>query len=278
MKILSLGTGNAFTQKNFNQSFLLESDGHRMLVDCGRNIPEALAYHKIDIKSIEDIYISHLHVDHIGGLEYIAFSRYDWANKPHKWSSPGCKVEYAPRLITDEELMRELWDTSLKGGLSCIEGLNSKLDTFFQPWPIQANGTFAWYGWNCRLIQQVHIMTGSVIQSTFGLWMDNGKTKIYFTTDSQHCSPRQVEIFYRDANLIFQDCEITDFVSGVHANYKQLAGYPEANSVVLPVEIRNKMWLSHYQDSYFDRKEEWDSKAEKDGFKGFLQKGQIIEL
>jgi len=278
MKILALGTGHAFTHKNFNQSFLLEFNDHRMLIDCGRNIPEALKYHNIDIKTIEDIYISHLHSDHIGGLEYMAFARYDWINKPHKWNQVGAAPHYAPRLIANEELMKELWENSLKGGLSCIEGLNSKLDTFFQLQPLEANASFNWYGWSCRLIQQVHIMTGSVIQSTFGLWMDNAKTKIYFTTDSQHVSPRQVEVFYKDADIIFQDCEITDFISGVHANYKQLAGYPEANSVVLLESIRNKMWLTHYQDSYFDNKLDWDMKALKDGFKGFLQNGQIIEV
>jgi hypothetical protein len=36
MKILALGTGNAFTSKNFNQSFLLEENGRKMLIDCGR--------------------------------------------------------------------------------------------------------------------------------------------------------------------------------------------------------------------------------------------------
>jgi len=278
MKILALGTGNAFTETNFNQSFLLEEGNERLLFDCGRNIMEALSWHKIDIKTIQSVYISHLHNDHTGSLEPFAFSRYDWMGKPHEWDDPKRTRDYAPTLICNSELMKDLWNITLKGGLSCLEGINATLETYFKPQPIEGNATFVWAGWTCKLIQQVHIMTGSMILSTFGLFMEKGKEKIYFTADSQHCSPKQIEVFYKEATLIFQDCEITDFISGVHANFKQLAGYPEANSTVLPVSIRNKMWLSHYQDTYNNDTKGWDAKAAAAGFKGFLKNGQVIEV
>ena len=46
--------------------------------------------------------------------------------------------------------------------------------------------------------------------------------------------------FYKQADLIIQDCETTPFKSGVHANYSEL--------VTLPLEIKTKMMLLHYQD------------------------------
>lgn len=48
-----------------------------MLFDCGNRIPMALYNAKIPVTKIDDIYISHPHGDHIGGLEEIAFERFD---------------------------------------------------------------------------------------------------------------------------------------------------------------------------------------------------------
>ncbi len=52
--------------------------------------------------------------------------------------------------------------------------------------------------------------------------------------------------------------------SRVHAHYDDLSTLPE--------EIKAKMWLVHYQDSAMG------ISAVADGFKGFLQQGQIIEI
>ena len=41
---------------------------------------------------------------------------------------------------------------------------------------------------------------------------------------------------------------------------------------------KGKMWLLHYQDNVVENWEEWNDRAQRDGFKGFLKKGQIIEV
>ena len=74
------------------------------------------------------------------------------------------------------------------------------------------------------------------------------------------------------------------FGSGVHANYAQLAGYPSANSIKLPNSIKNKMYLSHYQDfvtegkDMYGNKADWDGEAFRDGFRGFVKVGQTFEV
>jgi ribonuclease BN (tRNA processing enzyme) len=286
MKITCLGSGAAFTMKNFNQSYLIEEDGRKMLFDCGRNIPEALQNAGVKFVDIDDIYISHCHADHTGGLEFMAFSRYDWLHKPRNFKDGN----YAPRLIANEQLLKDLWDYTLKGGLLSMEGFEARLSTFFVPIAIKPNVSFNWQGWKCDLVQQIHIMSGNMISWTFGLLMaKEGHDTVYFTADSQHCSPRQIEDFYRKADLIFQDCECigTDtvtkefkFGTGVHANYSQLAGYDNANSIKLPKETKAKMFLSHYQDFVLENKDflgqscDWDDLASKDGFQGFAKVGQ----
>jgi ribonuclease BN (tRNA processing enzyme) len=306
MKIRIIGCGNAFSYINFNQSFVLEEDGRRMLIDCGSRVPLALINAGIRLPEIDAIYISHAHADHIGGLEEMAFSLYDWARRPRSWDDyaatvkrdyfePGVTyVPYAPKLIANEKLLEELWNYSLRGGLDSMEGFDSTLETFFQPVPVKANVPFTWQGWRFDLIQQIHIMTGSIIKYTFGLLMSKAGSKtVYFTTDSQHCSPRQVEIFYKRADLIFQDCECTGvdtasrefkFGSGVHASYAQLAGWPSANSVKLSPEIKAKMLLDHYQDFVSKMKDgfgndcDWYQLAARDGFKGFVAVGETYEV
>jgi ribonuclease BN (tRNA processing enzyme) len=306
MKIRIIGCGNAFSYINFNQSFLLEENGRRMLIDCGSRVPLALINAGVKPAEIDTIYISHAHADHIGGLEEIAFSLYDWVRRPRSWDDyaamakrdyfdPGVTyAAYAPKLIANEKLLEELWNYSLRGGLDSMEGFDSTLETFFQPVPVKANVPFYWQGWRFDLIQQIHIMTGSIIKYTFGLLMSkSGNKTVYFTTDSQHCSPRQVEIFYKRADLIFQDCECTGvdtvsrefkFGSGVHASYAQLAGWPSANSVKLSPEIKSKMLLDHYQDFVSKMKDgfgndcDWYRLAAEDGFKGFVAVGETYEV
>lgn len=220
MKIHTIGCGNAFSSKNFNQSFVIEEDGRRLLIDCGMQTPLALVTAGYKPTDIDDIYISHLHGDHIGGLEYFAFLRYDWAKRPRRWDDhtktvsingrPSINSAYAPRLIANEQLLKDLWDKSLRGGLESMEGFVSNLETFFEPVPIQPNKQFIWQGWTVDLIQQIHIMSGSVIMPSFGIMFSKkDHESIYFVTDSQHCSPRQIEEYYRRADIIIQDCECT---------------------------------------------------------------------
>ena len=108
MKITVIGCGNAFSERNFNQSFVVEEDGRKMLIDCGYQVPTALRANGIDFKEIEDIYISHLHADHIGGLEYFAFQRYNWATRPR------VADENSPRIIGNRHLLVQLHPPRLK--------------------------------------------------------------------------------------------------------------------------------------------------------------------
>lgn len=307
MKITALGCGNAFSTLNGNNCFILEDEQYdegpqdsryetehmprKMLIDCGWALPYMLQKQQIDIKNIDDVYISHAHSDHIGGLEFMAFSRYDFVKKPDIATSK------SPSLIANSSLMNEVWEKSLRGGMESLEGIDCTLGTFFRLNPIAPNQSFRWCGWTCRLVQQIHIMTGSVITNTFGLIMKKHKhPTVYFVTDSQHCSPHQLEVFYREADLIFQDCELIGvdckefsnremkFCSHVHANYGQLAGLKGSNSTILPAEIRKKMWLTHYQDfkminqDFFGNACLWNDMAIHDGFQGFVNVGQTWEV
>jgi ribonuclease BN (tRNA processing enzyme) len=127
MKFLFLGSGSAFTigADNFQSNMLFTSEsGKKFLIDCGTDIRFSLCEANFSYSDITDIYISHLHSDHVGGLEYIGFStKFD----------PQCEK---PNLYLSQDIAVELWHKSLAGGMEAIEGELAILETFFRVHPL----------------------------------------------------------------------------------------------------------------------------------------------
>lgn len=76
VKITCLGHGNAFSNVvKGNSSYLVESGDHKILLDCGSTVPEVLDEMAIRPQDLTAIVISHLHADHVGGLERLLYYR-----------------------------------------------------------------------------------------------------------------------------------------------------------------------------------------------------------
>lgn len=271
MKLKFLGVGGAFApiSKGNSNMMLTADNGERLIVDFGCTAPYiyrdelGLNFHEID-----GIYISHLHSDHVGGLEHLAFHRYFLPKK----DEDGKVIR--PKLYCVPELMAELWETVLKGGLQSIEGKVMNITDYFDCRPVNINSNFIWNNYNFEPVQTVHVMSGYKINYSYGLMiternrknrtaMENllNRNKVFITTDTQFC-PYQLVRFYVEANLIFHDCEtLAGFKSHVHAHYEDLN--------TLEQNIKKKMWLYHYGDK---------RDAVKDGFAGFVEKGQEFDI
>lgn len=247
-----LGSGCAFyfgecIGENWQSNLLIQSpSGRRLLLDCGTDIRFSLGELGLTASDIHDVYISHLHGDHIGGLEWLGFGTKfaPNAHKPHIWGA--------------QSTLKYLWAHSLRGGLGNLEGEMATINTYFTVHALPDNGCFQWEGIVFRLVQVVHVMNGFKISPTYGLLFTLGNTRIFFTADTQF-APSQINLFYQSADLILQDCETDRVRSGVHAHYDEL--------LTLPSDIRRKMWLYHYQPG--PRQDARDA-----GFAGWAAKGQ----
>lgn len=253
MKFLFLGSGSAFTigADNFQSNMLFISEsGKKFLIDCGTDIRFSLCEANLSYSDITDIYISHLHSDHVGGLEYIGFStKFD----------PGCEK---PTLYLSQDIAVELWHKSLAGGMEAIEGELATLDTFFRVHPLKPKGCFEWENIKFNLVKVNHIDTGFILMPAYGLFFEINGKKVFLSNDTKLCF-EELKEYYEQADSIFHDCEIAEFPTTVHAHYNDL--------VQLPIAIKNKIWLYGYQQGTLPD-------ARKDGFLGFVKKGQIFDF
>jgi len=261
-EIKFLGTGSAFTlpkSADLNdcdwQSNLLviAESGKKLLLDCGSDIRFSLHKQGLSLADIDGIYISHLHADHTGGMEWFGFGTF---------FSPNTKT---PHLYCASSIAGPLWNESLKGGLGPVEEEKIDLNTYFNLHCIKEDGHFIWEGIRFDLIQVVHVMTERAVKYSYGLMIyenKKGSPKVFWTSDTKFC-PETINEYYERADLILHDCETSKFPSGVHAHYTELSGLPD--------EFKGKMALYHYHPG---APEELD--AEGSGFMGFIKKGNVF--
>jgi ribonuclease BN (tRNA processing enzyme) len=143
-----LGVGSAFAKRNYHSNVLFEAwlkgpqqqsePDDVLLVDLGAYGP--LALHQLKDRpgfeylrhegycyypKLRRIFITHTHADHIGGLEELAFMN------TFVFTDPATGKGFKPQIISSINILVNLWDQSLKGGLSTIQGKYALLQDYF---------------------------------------------------------------------------------------------------------------------------------------------------
>lgn len=267
MKIQFVGSGSAFNKEDGQSNALITVNDQTLLIDCGSYFWQFAPDLEIAPKDIQHVYVTHLHADHIGGLEELAFMTYfnPNLNKPH--------------LLGNFHVIHDLWEQSLRGGLESVQAKQMSLDDYFEVERIPDNGacSLPWMNLTLKPVQTVHVVNDCTIKFSYGILLnevdkDQWGPTVFFTSDTQFC-PHQIIDFYKRADIIFQDCETAPYKSGVHAHYDDLK--------TLDPEVKKKMWLYHYQSNPPQRdalegaeKAQW----EIDGFAGFARRGLSIDV
>lgn len=255
MKIKFIGVGAAFAKSDYFHSNMLVTakNGKRLLVDCGCDarfsLKEAGVCPDEITNELDAVFISHLHSDHIGGMEWLAFSTFF------------LKKQKRLKLYMEKNMMVEMWETSLKGGLAYTGEKEMHLEDYFNTIPLEKDDIFEWEDIKFTLVGMPHIKSKDQVLYSYGLMIkdtQSDKKPIFISSDTIFV-PDVLTAIASKTSLLFHDCETTAIRTNVHAHYEELR--------TLPINIKNKMWLYHYQpDIEYDLIE--------DGFLGFIKKGQ----
>lgn len=253
MKLTFAGVGSAFTTEEYYQSNMLleHANGRKLLIDCGSDArfslrPYGITNYNVGEK-IDAVYISHVHMDHMGGLEWLGFCTYFNPNASK------------PRLYCHPDVLPPLWQ-SLKAGMEAHKDVSLTIHDFFSVQTLFRD-RFEWDGITLMPVRTHHIPIQGGWTPSYGLRICAPRGPVFISTDTTFFYNIAEE--YEQASLIFQDCETGPHPSGVHAHYDNLKE--------LPLGIKKKMWLYHY---YPDPPQE----PEVDGFCGFVEKGQSFEI
>ena len=224
LQIQMIGTGSAFAKKYYNNNALVYYKDYTLLIDCGITAPMALhSLHK-KIDQIDGILITHLHGDHVGGLEEIAFQLYYIFNK---------KIS----LFVPSDLIEPLWENSLKAGLDNGEA-GCDLNTYFNIISLDEKvPALICPELSVEVLRTEHVPN----KISYSLFIND---KIFYSADLQFNRQLIDDVYnVRQCNYILHDCQL--FNPGtVHAALDEL--------LTLPEEIQEKTQLMHYGDNMED--------------------------
>lgn len=263
-----LGVGSAFAKRNAQSNVLIEVwdkgpddqavPDDTLLVDYGTTGPQALYQlmqspgfeylsrnGTINYPAIHRVFITHQHADHIGGIEEMALmNAYYYGDrkngKPHK-----------PQIISSLSILLNLWDHSLKGGLSAMAGRYALLQDYFfilalNPTEPGKDGFTLLKRYHIRLFPTDHIQIERKYDwPSYGLFIEDTQTDhaVFFTGDTRFDYTAYARMM-EQAHICFHDAQLFQEANPVHALISDLRTLPEA--------IRRKTYLYHYGD-------DWDS-------------------
>lgn len=253
LKVTMVGTGSALGYKYFTNSCLVESANYNLLIDCGETTPHGLHVMEYDLSKLDGILITHIHGDHVNGLEKIAWTmRYVYQKKID--------------LIGDLTMLNRLWENTLKGGLEEAEEGILKLEDLFNIVPFrkmykQGMGSFKseyyWTAVNLGGSLSIETIKTSHIngKDSFSFFLNEG----FFYSSDVRFDPDLFEYLTREGvDVIYHDCQLHDYAE-VHASLSKL--------LTLDEDTQSLICLMHYGDNMMDF-------IGKSGNMRFLQQGR----
>jgi len=240
-EFIIIGCGYSGSVTQYNNNALFRTPEGSMLIDCGHTIKHALHAQGLSFHDVDAIFITHVHGDHVFGLERIAFeTRFNSSAKP--------------KLFLKQELIIELWDQTLKGSLGAINGELQTLEDYFDVQIIEGD-SFRYGGHHFNVVPVPH----TPLKPSYALVIDE---YLFYSGDTcaipDIISTLNFSIGFHDAYLHIQ--------SPVHAQVDELLE-------LYPKHIRDKLFLMSYEDDW-----ELHERRIEMSFKGLAKQGQSIPI
>jgi ribonuclease BN (tRNA processing enzyme) len=273
MTLRFLGAGGAFSRSyGTTCSMITLRSGELWLIDCGRQAPDQLHAAGIGWHEITGQVITHVHGDHVYGLEDFAFRRYYEASEDMPSIRGGGP---RPKLMAHSAVEDELWQM-LESVLRYIPDpdrlTGGTMDDYFERIAAHANTPPKHNAWNhaesfttdglsMTARECVHVpgkpstsLELAVNDEQIAWWSGDSTVDHEWLTKNE---PR--------TTVFFHDCTFTDYPGQVHGSFALLKALPEA--------VRLKTVLMHHEDDIETNRTE----AEALGFRLGLP-GQAYDL
>mgnify|MGYP002620632863 FL=1 len=238
---LVLGCGHSESLEHYNSNCLVVNDAGKLLIDCGHTIKHALHAQGLGIADLDAIFVTHVHGDHVFGLERVAYE---------SLFQHGRKIE----LIFHASLYDELWHQTLKGSLGSHSEGSARLEDYFSV-TLLHEPSFERFGNNFTLLPARHTPR----KPAFAL---NINQKFFHSGDSlaipEIVLAQQIEVGFHDVSLS-ED-------SPVHATLASLLEH-------YPRPVRKKLYLTSFEDHW----REHQAVVEEE-FAGFCRQGMVVEF
>lgn len=234
--IYPLGIGSFGATRLWHNTFVLLVDGEHTIVDCPRRLQPMLDDNKargallMSIADYDRVLLTHLHIDHAGGLVELAHAGQLSPDRPMRLFAPQPMLDY-------------LWSRTVELGVvsaADFAGGAADLDQYFRPVPLDNPHDFGSFRLHYRPTQ--HIL------NTFAYLFDFGDYKLGYSADTaydeslihwlDHCD----KILHEVVGPPWSEVEV---VQKLHT--------PLAKLMALPLAFQQKTYLCHVdEDHYLD--------------------------